>query len=556
MRFSEEELLDTINSLNYVLNLQDLNFQKDLVSFNIDFDIDIDIEGLTEKITFEVTINSQYPFKFSGSETIIFRNIDLIEYSHVMSDGSVCFHNQHCIDFRQKLIQDFDAIKSWITKYIVKKEKDSHYEHLIVNNGAFDDSHYSYQFTDVKESFKRGEFGTVSFKPLISSPYYQSRMSNYLVQSFTDSSSFAVKNCDWNSHYIDSNQSEQGLYIFIKDAPAINERFSFDNWESFEGLINQEFLQYLSRYVISVRSTYNRKVPMPLFIGFHTKDRNIHWQVALININNNIFESSIDLNGKYIYKLKNKSITWAVTNNSSYSYFFGRGAFDKRLTHSKILIIGVGAVGSNVAKTLTRCGCRDISLVDYDIKKPENICRSEYEFIYAYANKVDELRTLLYNISPFIDIKAGNSLFTEYLKSESYAELFVDNIRAELSDYDYIFDCSTDDDLMHILDKIDVTPIIINLSITNHAQSLVCGISPNTYKFVRHQFENILEQNVEDLYNPIGCWSPTFKASYNDISTLTQFALKHINIMIIDEQLNSFVINHDNNYESLQVSKF
>ena len=142
------------------------------------------------------------------------------------------------------------------------------------------------------------------------------------------------------------------------------------------------------------------------------------------------------------------------------------------------------------------------------------------------------------------------------MKSDSYVELFADNIRAELSNYDYIFDCSTDDDLMHILDKIDITSIIINLSITNHAQSLVCGVSPDTYKFVRHQFDNILENDVEDLYNPLGCWSPTFKASYNDISTLIHFALKHINIMVSNKQLNSFVINQDNNYESLKVSKF
>ena len=552
MRFSREELLDTISSISYVSNLRDFNFNNNLVSFNIAFDF----EGLNEEITFEVTINSQYPFKFSGSETISFNNLDLIEYSHVMSDGSVCFHNQHCIDFRQKLIQDFDAIKSWITKYIVKEEKDSHYEHLIVNNDAFEGSHYSYQFTDVKESFKKGEFGTVSLKPLISSPYYQSHISNYLVQSFTDSSSLVIKNCGWNSYYMDSSPSEQGLYIFIKDSPAISERFAFNNWKSFEGLISQDFLQYLSRYVISLRSIHNLKLPIPLFVGFNTKDTNIHWQVALINIDDSIFEGIIDLNGKVIYSLKDKDINWALTNNSSYSYFFGRGAFDRTLTTSKILIIGVGAVGSNVAKTLVRCGCKNISIVDYDIKKPENICRSEYEFNYGFINKVDELSILLYSISPFVNISTGKSLITEQLKSESYGKILKDVIEEELSNYDYVFDCSTDDDLMYILDNLNITATIINLSITNHAESLVCGVSPNTYKFVRHQFDNILENDIENLYNPIGCWSPTFRASYNDISTLIQFALKHINIMISNEQLNSFVINYDDNYESLKVSKF
>ena len=552
MRFSEEELRDAISSISYVSNLQNLNFDKDFVSFSIAFNF----EGLDEEITFEVTVHSQYPFKFSGSETIIFKNINLIKYSHVMSDGSVCFHNQHCVDFRQKLIQDFDAIKCWVTKYIVKEEKDSHYEHLIVNNGPFEDSHYSYQFTDVKESFKKGEFGTVSLKLLIESPYCQNRINNYLAQSFIDHSSFTVKNCDWNSHYMSANQSEQGLYVFIEDAPAVNQRFSFDNWKSFANLISQDFLKYLSRYVISVRSKYNPKLPIPLFIGFHTKDRTIHWQVALININENIFEGSTDINGKHTYKLRNKSITWAITNNSSYSYFFGRGSFNDRLTDSKILIIGVGAVGSNVAKTLTRCGCRYISLADYDIKKPENVCRSEYEFIYSYANKVDELRSLLYNISPFIDVDIIQGSLTQYIKIEAYARELAAGIETIFSNYDYIFDCSTDDDLMYILDNLNVTADIINLSITNHAESLVCGVSPNTYKFVRHQFDNILKNDVEDLYNPIGCWSPTFKASYNDISTLVQFSLKHINIMVSNKQLNSFVINQDNNYESLKVSKF
>lgn len=552
MRFSKEELLDTIGSISYVSNLRDLNFDKNLVSFNID----LCFEGLTEIITFDVTINSQYPFKFSGSETIIFRNINLIEYSHVMSDGSVCFHNQHCIDFRQKLIQDFDAIKSWITKYIVKEEKDSHYEHLIVNNDVFKDNHYSYQFTDVKESFKKGEFGTVSIKTLSKSPYYSQNINNYLVQSFTDSLSFQNKACNWNSFYSNPSQAEQGLYIFIENKPVINGRFSYSNWQQFEELFSKKFLQYLSQYIISARVNHPSDKPLSLFIGFNTKEEAIHWQVALLHIDEPIFVGRTDISGRTSYSLKDKAIDWALTNNSSYPYFFGRGAFSENLTNSKILIIGVGAVGSNVAKTLVRCGSRNISLVDYDIKKPENICRSEYEFPNAYINKVDELCSLLYGISPFVEIRTGRSFYTEYLKSETYAEIFAENIRVELSEYDYIFDCSTDDDLMHILDNLNITANIINLSITNHAQSLVCGVSPNTYKFVRHQFENTLENDVEDLYNPIGCWSPTFRASYNDISTLVQFALKQINTMTENHELRNFVINYNDNGECLEVSKF
>lgn len=552
MRFSEEELLNTISSISYISNLQDLKFDKDLVNFSIAFNL----EGLNEEITFDVTINSQYPFKFSGSETIIFKNINLIKYSHVMSNGSVCFHNQHGINFEQKLIQDFDAIKNWIDKYIVKEETDSHYEHLIVNHSKFDGSFYSYQFTNIEEDFNKGEFGTVSIKLLSNSNYSKYTINNHLVQSFNDSAQPTVKHCDWSHHYLKASSSEQGVYIFLEEAPAINQRFSFNNWSQFNGKFSQDFLSYLWKYIFLNSSSFDASRPLPIFIGFHTQNNEVHWQVALVRIDELFFKSKTNDEEQKQYILEDTAINWAITNNSSYSYFFGRGAFDEALTNSKILIIGVGAVGSNVAKTLVRCGCKNIFLVDYDIKEPENICRSEYEFMYPYINKVDELCDLLYRISPFVEVGATRSLITEHLKSEPYAKLFSNKFEKELSNYDYIFDCSTDDDLMHILDNLNVTAVIINLSITNHAQSLVCGISPNTYKFVRYQFDNILENDVEDLYNPLGCWSPTFKASYNDVSTLTHFALKHINIMVSNKQLNSFVINQDNNYESLKVSKF
>ncbi|MBU5615990.1 ThiF family adenylyltransferase [Psychrobacter sp. TAE2020] len=552
MRFSREELLDTISSISYVSNLRDFNFDKNLVSFNIAFDF----EGLNEEITFEVTINSQYPFKFSGSETISFNNLDLIEYSHVMSNGSVCFHNEHCIDFRQKLMQDFNAIKCWITKYIIKEETDSHYEHLIVDNSKFDSSFYSYQFTNIEEGFKKGEFGTVSIKLLSNSNYNQYTINNHLVQSFNDSAQPTIKDCDWSNYYLKASSSEQGIYIFLEEAPAVNQRFSFNNWSQFNGKFSQDFLSYLWKYIFLNSSSFDTSKPLPIFIGFDTANNEAHWQVALVSIDEVFFESKINIENQEQYILKDTVINWAITNNSSYSYFFGRGAFSEVLTNSKILIIGVGAVGSNVSKTLVRCGCKNIFLVDYDIKEPENICRSEYEFMYPYNNKVDELCDLLYRISPFVEVRATRSLITEHLKSEPYAKLLSNKLEKELSNYDYIFDCSTDDDLMHILDSLNITANIINLSVTNHAQSLVCGISPNTYKFVRHQFDSILENDVEDLYNPIGCWSPTFRASYNDISTLVQFALKQINNMTDNHELRNFVINYHDNGECLKVSKF
>ena len=108
---------------------------------------------------------------------------------------------------------------------------------------------------------------------------------------------------------------------------------------------------------------------------------------------------------------------------------------------------------------------------------------------------------------------------------------------------------------MYLTGKLNLTSTILNLSITNHAKALVCGVSPNHYRFIRHQFDNILENDTLDLYNPIGCWNPTFKASYNDIAIMVQLSLKTINLMIKENNYQNFTIQYDDNL-NLKVERF
>lgn len=537
MKFSRSDLIKTISKIDYVANLSNLIFNEDLVTFQIQFNL----KKLPSPILFSVEILPSYPFKLMNSESIRFKNINLIELSHVMADGSVCFHNQHCTNFEEKIILDFLAIKNWIIRYIINKESDEHYEHLVQSNDTFNNEYYSYQFTDLCEQLQKNNFGKVNLLFLSQSFYEDKYINNYLVQSFGDFE------CDWSNYYKKSIKSITGLYLFIDDPPKKNGKFSYDNWLEFEKILDQNFLGCIN--CISHLKNQNRNIPFPLFIGFKTKDKNIHWQVALIDLNNLFFTK----NQKYI--IKDQKIIWAISNNSSYNYFFGRGAFNEILTNSNILIIGIGAVGSQIAKILVKTGCKYITLIDHDIKEPGNICRSEYNFIPPLANKVDELSNILYSISPHVQINTFKNYSTEVIKYENSSLKSKQNIIELLDDYDYIFDCSTDDDLMFILDKIK-SKKIINISITNHAESLVCGISPTSYNFVKHQFDNILKNNVRNLYNPLGCWTPTFKASYNDIGSLVQFALKHLNIMVKNHSLRNFTIQYTENLESLRIDKF
>src|SRR5690606_19436380 len=85
-----------------------------------------------------------------------------------------------------------------------------------------------------------------------------------------------------------------------------------------------------------------------------------------------------------------------------------------------------------------------------------------------------------------------------------------------------------DNDIAYMLDKLQINADVFSFSVTNHAKELVCAVSPKLYEATNTIYSQ-LDNDVDDLYNPTGCWSPTFKASYNDIAVLVQYAIKQIN---------------------------
>ena len=496
------------------------------------------IQGLNDNLEFEVLIYPQYPFRLHGSEVIKFVNKDLIPYKHVMRDGAICIHTLHSSDLKQKLNADFESLKSWIIKYYVNKEKDTHYEHIVIDEQLFDDVYYSYQFTDVENSFTKGEFGLVEFIHLNNGFYKEKRISNYLIKSFQSYNFRKKRDCNWSDFYMKLEANNSGIYIFLRDVPALYNRFAFSNWLELESYLSNEFLKFLNDFQKKIKE--HKNTYLPILFGYNTIDNEIHWIATLFKLNELPIigipakdPNGIKIKGKWKSQLIDKKIEWAITRNSSYKYLFGRGVFCNEITDAKILIIGVGAIGSLVAKTLVKCGARNISLIDYDVKEPENVCRSEYEFKNGLYDKTLELTKILHENSPFVDVGIFNNneyfeYFIKFLHKDKFAQK---SYEESLNQFDIIFNCSADSDLMYVLDQLKLNTVLINLSITNHANDLVCAFYPNIYRFVQNQFVNVLDNDVNDLYNPTGCWSPTFKASFNDINLMIQFALKEINLI-------------------------
>lgn len=524
--------------------------------FNIVGKIKVSLDNSEEILIFDVRIYPEYPLKRLDTESITFSNTSFLEYGHVMGDGSICIHTSHNIDLKKKIEIDINSLKRWILKYYLNKENDNHYEHIILQPKEFNNIHCSYLFTEVDYTFNKNQFGFFDYSKINDGLYLDKTITNHIVQNFKDPFSRIITECKWSNSIKQLGNKNMGLFVFLDNPPTTRKKFIISNWEDLKSLVTQDFLKFLDNV-----QKNNQKIkgdPIPLLIGYKISEVEIHWQVAILEIGKFPIESFKEnqiWKGRFI----DKNIIWCITRNCSYNYFFGRGKLGDKITRSKILIIGVGAIGSIVATTLTRCGCTRIDIVDFDIKEPENVCRSEYSFLTGVCNKVDDLSNELFRISPFVEIGILDSgMLHFYSKILQGINNSKSKLEEPLASYDLIIDCSTDNDLMYVLNQLDLKRLI-TMSITNNAKDLVCSVEPKSYDWVMNQFENVLENDLEDIHNPTGCWSPTFKASYNDINTLVQFAIKHLNLKFSDDSkvLRNFVLKtEDENEFNIKLNEF
>lgn len=502
---------------------------------------------LNEPLHFKVIIQDQYPFRIRDFESIKFLNKELIPYNHVMPNGQVCIHTSHSTNLKNKIFMDFNSLRNWVSRYMVNKEEDNHYEHIVVPEFEINNGYFSYLFSEVNNQiFVPGDYGyAVSSELLVGSRNGKLVTNNILQEFFLERGEHvSVK---WGWHYKNLKTTD-GVFYFSETPPAIHGRIAFDDWSQIDTIVSSDFLNFLHSFERDNVKKYKGSY-LPVFIGYKLPNHEIHWETIMLKI------GSFPIKGEPVFKDGRKtrkwksvsipqSLNWAITRNASPKYFYGRGTLSEEIVSSKVLMIGIGAIGSIVSKTLVRGGVGEIDLVDYDIKYPENICRSEYLFSQGICDKADELTKILYEISPHVSIhKLNNAYFDQVSKVLHNDRESKRKFEGFLNEYDMIIDCSTDDDLMFLLNSLELSCKLINISITNHSKDLVCAFYPNIYNFVRTQFDSILDNDTEDLYNPTGCWSPTFKAGYNDINSLVQYAVRQIDVMAKNGRSDNFVLS-------------
>ena len=324
-------------------------------------------------LEWNVEISPTYPFKVMGSEPIYFQNKNLLDYPHIMQGGNLCMHPAEYENAESQFVNDLKQLKEWIDKYYVKEEKDVHYEHLVVNHYPIHKKYYTFCFAEIQEDFAEGDYGIVHYATLPTGQKNDCQVSNYVVQRFVSYlKTKKVLPCKISNFYQEL-RSCTGVYCLLNNIPSVYNKFIVEEYDSIRGLFSQSQKNYIHSFVVSHGDKYDF---FPLFCGYKIPSGGVYWQAMLIFMEDLPIEPvrvGIGKNRVWLTDFKRGQIQWAETVDISYKYFFGRGAMPEELANKKMLIMGVGAIGSIIAETLTRCGAKNISLYDIDNKEPGNV---------------------------------------------------------------------------------------------------------------------------------------------------------------------------------------
>ena len=242
--------------------------------------------------------------------------------------------------------------------------------------------------------------------------------------------------------------------------------------------------------------------------------------------------------------------------------YFGRGAFSRKWQERKVCVVGAGAIGSLVCESLARSGVSVLALWDDDVVEPGNICRSTYNVQDIGKSKIHALLEHVVSINPFIKLETITT--KGYWQSHYYNGpfqythgAFYGNVNYNsqedainlLDKYNLIIDCTGSNELLHFLSYAIPEKETISLCITNRSRNLLLLSSNDGNPFeLRKLYLSKIEQDTKNFYvEGSGCYSPTFIATYSDIATLVNLAVKELNTRVSNnQQFHSVIWSYDN----------
>jgi len=440
-------------------------------------------------------------------------------FAHQMPSGFLCIQPAHATGELNLMKADLQGLNDWVERFLIEGQTDSHFEMLRhVSNPEicvlFD------EFEPLSQ--EHGPYpdkGTCRMYPVSSHS-----------KGLFLADGLGGKPADWAEHFKGGDQF-RASWAWLPKAPLNEWSMVVDHWADLEAVLPSNLFPFLVEAENAPVRDAGKKLqkyhylflgyPIPRADGKMEKS----WDVLLIK-RSLLKPANLRPGEPFEVKGLPPKIERGESKNAAYERMFGRrGGLGERLRAQRILIMGTGALGSRLSSLLVKGGAKNLSLMDYDVVEPGNLCRGDFRLEQVNKEKTLALEENLRQLSPFVQINRLSPLilFEDGHTNRSEQESL-------LSEFDLIVDCTANFTLAVYLDQLTFRTPILNLSITSGARELVCATGKPMETELRDIFDRVLARPWADgeVWEGAGCTAPTFEAAQLDIDPLLGLALLEI----------------------------
>lgn len=358
----------------------------------------------------------------------------------------------------------------------------------------------------------------------------------------------------WGTLIGKATAKEKGIWIMLPQMPVCPPWQIPETWDQLIGICNTMGLD-IKKQVQKLLLKYYKEYPKLLMLGFPISKINsgpvtlIHWFSIKIESfpksrGFGTVEAYIDHATKALLAT-GRRIPWVTTRNWDKAQISARGVVIPQLQDAKIMMIGVGAIGSTLAESLLRLGCGDLTLVDPDMIEIGNLCRHTLTMTSIGRPKAEEVAKRMNTIFPNANVKHYAKSVQELMASEP--EIF--------NNADIIIDATGSDEVLLTISKAekDNAKKIVSISTNINADRLFCYVAnwSSPEDSVKIFFDKIKpwlqvdKQHLGSIKLPqayVGCWHPLSPARLDDLQMLTHAIIKPLEKAIHSNETNLLVI--------------
>jgi hypothetical protein len=349
-----------------------------------------------------------------------------------------------------------------------------------------------------------------------------------------------------------------GIWLRLIDTPVLKPWQAPSTWKELRIVCKEQGIdldQHLKKTIPKIRNDGKPHIllvgfPIPMKVGESL--RQMHWQALQLPILSNGIKTAQGFRPNEAgYWRRDRteiirdsvSLHWLRSENWHPDQISTRGRFSEKLSQQKVLLIGVGVVGSMLAEILSRGNVQQITLADADALEIGNLSRHLLGRSALRKNKAVGMAERLNLISPHASVKAVASDFP--FIEESHITMFQES--------DLVLDCTGNDAVLQHLGSCECEreKTFVSISLGMGGQRLFYFTATGKV-FPFNAFKDKMRvwlKKEEDEYGNmpfpregLGCWNSVFPARVDDVWMMTSMAAKHIEFLGEESPKNSNLI--------------